>query len=139
MNVKPLAAIATKYVARAQAAQGDYQSGIAATPPGVWESATVAAADSFAQGVTMAVAQGRFAAGVAGSGAKWSRKAQALGPTRYAAGVAQAAPDFTAGFTKYHAVLSGLTLGPRGARGDPRNYMRSTAVGQALNQARVSG
>lgn len=139
VSVKPMAAIAQKYTTRAQAAQGDYQQGVAGTPPAKWETNTAQAADSFAAGVTAAVAAGRFAKGVAGQGAKWSRKAQSLGPTRYAAGVAAAGPDYTSGFQKYHDILGGLTLGPRGPRGSPGNYMRSSATGTALHQARVGG
>ena len=135
--IKAMAQIAQKYVTRAQAAQGDYQQGIAATPGNVWESATTAAADSFAAGVTQAVAQGRFAKGVAGQGGKWNRKATSLGPTRYGQGVAQASGDYSAGFQKYHDLLAGLQLGPRGPRGSPQNQMRSNATGTTLHQGRV--
>lgn len=137
VSIKPVATIAQKYVTRAQAAQGDYQTGITATPPGTWETAAAAASDAFAAGVTAAVAQGRFAKGIAGKGAKWQRKASTLGPTRYGAGVAAAGPDYSAGFQKYHDVLAGLALGPRGPRGSPQNYMRSTATGTALHTSRV--
>lgn len=135
--IKQMSAIAQKFVTRAQAAQGDYQTGIAAVPPGAWEAATAAAADSFAAGVTAAVASGRFAKGVVGKGPKWARKATSLGPTRYAAGVAAAGQDFTTGFQKYHDILAGLSLGPRGPRGAPGNYMRATSTGTALHTARV--
>lgn len=135
--IKQMSVIAQKFVTRAQAAQSDYQQGIAGTPPGVWEAATTAASDSFAAGVTAAVARGAFAKGVAGQGAKWARKATSLGPTRYAAGVAAAGQDYTTGFQKYHDILAGLSLGPKGPRGAPGNYMRSTSTGTALHTARV--
>jgi len=135
--VKPMAAIAQKYVTRAQAAQGDYQSGVAGTPPGAWESATSGAADAFAAGVTTAVAQGRFQKGVVGKGSKWARNAAGKGPARYAQGVAGASADYSAGFQKYHDILAGITLSPRGPRGAPQNQARSNAVGTAQHMARV--
>lgn len=134
--IKAMGAIADKYVRRASAAQSDYQSGITGTNPMKWETNTKAGADNFASGVAQAVAEGRFAAGVDAKGAKWQRKASTMGPQRYQTGVAAAGPDFTAGFQRFHDVLAGLTLGPKGPRGDPRNYARSQEVGHALNQAR---
>jgi hypothetical protein len=137
--IKPLATIADKYVRRASAAQGDYQTGVQNTQPAKWEQNTMAGADNYAQGVSQAVANGMFQAGVQGKGAKWQRKATSVGPSRYQTGVAQAAPDFTTGFQRFFDTLSSLTLGPKGPRGDPRNYQRSQQVGEALNQARRQG
>lgn len=137
--IKPLAAIAEKYVRRAGAAQGDYQTGVQGTNPAKWEQNTLAGADNYGAGVSQAVAEGRFAAGVQGKGTKWQRKAVAVGPQRYQSGVAGAAQDFTAGFQRMYDTLASLTLGPKGPRGDPRNYMRSQQVGQALNDARRQG
>jgi hypothetical protein len=134
--VKPLASIADKYVRRASAAQSDYQAGVQGASPATWETNTAAGADNYSAGVSQAVAEGRFAAGVQGKGAKWQRKATTVGPQRYQTGVAAAAPDYTQGMQPYFNVLQSLTLGPRGPRGDPRNYQRSQQVGQALNQAR---
>ncbi len=131
-----LSAIADKYVRRATAAQGDYQSGITGTPVGKWETNTEAGAGNWQTGVAQAAAEGRFAAGVAGKGAKWQRKATTVGPQRYATGVAAASGDFQAGFNRYFDVLQTLPMGPRGPRGDPRNYQRSQSVGEALNKAR---
>lgn len=139
MATMTLASIADKYVRRASAAQADYQAGVAATQPAAFEAATIAGADNWAAGVSAAAADGRFAAGVTGSGAKWQRKAQTVGPSRYQTGVAAASSDYQAGFQKYLNVLNSLNLPPRGPRGNPQNYQRSQAVGQALNQARTQG
>jgi hypothetical protein len=131
-----LSQIADKYTRRAQAAQGDYQSGVSSTPPAKWETNAKAGAQNWAGGVAQAAAEGRFAMGVDNKGAKWQRKATTVGPQRYATGVAAAAPGFSAGFQRYFDTLNTLNLGPRGPRGDPRNYARSQAVGDALNKAR---
>ncbi len=134
--IKPLAMIADKYVKRAGAAQADYQTAIQQTPPAKWEVNSKAAADAWSSGVSQAVAEGRFAAGIDGKGAKWNRKASTVGPQRYQTGVTAAGPDFASGFQRSFDTLASLTLGPRGPRGDARNYARVQQVGDALNKAR---
>lgn len=131
-----LAQIADKFVRRASAAQSDYQAGVQATQPAAYEAAALAGADNWQTGVAQAAAEGRYASGIQGSGAKWQRKATTVGPQRYQTGVAGASGDYQAGFQPYFNVLQSLNLGPRGPRGDPRNYQRSQQVGDALNQAR---
>lgn len=139
VKVKPLNLIAQKYTQRAQNAAPDYKVAIDGLTPEAWEGPTMAAAQSYADGVSMAVTQGRFARGVSGSGARWKTQSADLGAQRYPQGVSKAGPAFTQGFTKYHGVLNGLTLGPRGPRGDARNKTRATEVMDALHAARISG
>ncbi len=139
MNVKAMSVIVQKYTTRAGAAQTDYTTAVAATPPGLWEAATIGAAANYSQGVQQAVAQHRFEAGVTGKGAKWQRKVAAVGGTRYSGGVAIAGPDYTTGFQKYHDALAALTLPPKGPRGDGRNYDRPKLVGDTLHKLRVTG
>lgn len=136
VSIKPLGAIAEKYVRRAGQAMGDYQTAIQQTPVTKWEVAAKAAGDAWSSGVSQAVAEGRFVAGIDGKGVKWGRKASTVGPQRYQTGVAAAGPDFTSGFQRSFDTLSALVLGPRGPRGDQRNYARSQQVGDALNKAR---
>ncbi len=136
--IKPLAAIAEKFTRRASAAQTDYQNAIQSTQEATWEAGARAGAQNWAQGVAAAAADGRFASGIDGKGAKWKRKATTVGPSRYATGVAGAAGDFTQGFQRFYDTLASLTLGPRGPRGDQRNYDRSKMVGTAQNQARLA-
>ncbi len=136
--IKPLAQIAEKYTRRASAAQTDYANAIQNTPEAHWQQGALAGAQNWAQGVAAAAADGRFASGIDGKGGKWKRKATTVGPSRYATGVAAAAPDFTQGFQRFFDTLASLTLGPRGPRGDQRNYDRSKAVGVAQNQTRLA-
>jgi len=68
---------------------------------------------------------------------KWSRKAAAVGPSRFREGVPAAADDYAKGFTPYHGVISALVLPEKGARGDPKNYARVKAIGDALNKKRM--
>ncbi len=139
MNVKSLQVAQQKYTTRAGAAQTDYTNAVAATPPGVWEAATIAAATNFSQGVQAAVAAGRFQSGVTGKGPKWARKVAAVGGSRYAQGVSAAGPDYAAGFQRFHDALQAATLSPKGPRGDARNYDRAKMVGDLLHKIRVAG
>jgi len=68
---------------------------------------------------------------------KWSRKSSAVGPSRFREGVPAAKDDFSKGFTPYHGVISALALPEKGARGDPKNYARVKAIGDALNKKRM--
>jgi len=68
---------------------------------------------------------------------KWQRKAKAVGPSRFREGVPAAKDDYSKGFTPYHGVISALALPEKGARGDPKNYARVKAIGDALNKKRM--
>jgi hypothetical protein len=70
---------------------------------------------------------------------KWSRKAAAVGPSRFREGVPAAKDDYAKGFTPYHGVIAALALPEKGARGDPKNYARVKAIGDALNKKRMGG
>lgn len=131
--------IAEKYVRITQGRAADYTAGIQGTAPQEFETAAVAAADSYAQGVQQAIGEGRFAAGLAGSGARWRRKAEQVGAQRFPTGVAAARDDMSAGVAPYVQTLRGLTLDPRRPRGDPANLQRVAAIAAALNQRRRQG
>ncbi len=135
--IKSMADIQEKYTRVTPQRQTDYEKGIRGTPPDKWSTNTAGSQAAWSSGVAAAAAAGRFASGVDGKGAKWARNALAKGVSRFGPGVMNAGPDYTAGFTKYHDVIAGTTLSPRGPRGDPGNYQRSAALGQALHQARV--
>lgn len=69
--------------------------------------------------------------------AKWQKKALAVGPSRFREGVPVAKEDFQSGFAPYHEVIARITLPERGARGDPKNYARVKAIGDALHKRRM--
>lgn len=137
VDTKPVADIQERYVRIAGGRQADYQKGIDRTPDQKWHDRAVAGAQNWAAGVAAASAAGMFAKGLANAGPKWKRKATAVGPARYATGVAAAGPDYAAGIAPYLAALNSLTLTPRGPRGDPGNQARSNAVQVALHQTRL--
>ena len=136
--IKPLSQSSDKWVRRAGEAATDYARGVAA-PRTPWAEATEAAADAQAAGVQQAIAENRFQNGVQRAGnAKWQRKATTLGAQRFGPGVAAAKSDYEAGFGPYVAVIQGITLPPRGPKGDPRNYERTKLIGDALHAAKIA-
>ncbi len=135
--IKPTAVSADKWVRRAGQAGPDYTRGVQ-NPRTSWAEATAQAADAQAAGVQQAISEGRFEKGVAKAGnAKWQRKASTVGAQRFGQGVAAAKGDYESGFAPYAAVIQGVTLPPRGPKGDPRNYERTKIIGDALHSAKT--
>lgn len=135
-KIKDLGAIAEKYSRVTPGRTQDYQAGVQQTNPADFENRAAAGADNWQAGVTQAAAEGRFAAGIRGAGAKWQRKATQVGVGRFGPGVQAAREDYSSGFEPFHRIIQGLTLDPRGPRGDPRNIQRVNQLAQALNAAR---
>lgn len=137
--VKPLSEIADKWSRRAAVAGPDYAKGIE-SPRRDWETATVEAVDAQKAGVELAIQNNSFEKGVKAAGtAKWKRKAKDVGAARFGPGVKAAKTDYSTGFGPYIPVIEGVTLPPRGPKGDPRNYERSQLIGEALHDAKVKG
>lgn len=139
IKTKNLSDIAEKFVRKAGLATQDYKAGVA-NPSKDWQTETSAASSSYDAGVTAAIGRGAFQSGVAAAGTqKWQRNSIAKGSVRYGPGVAAAKDDYSKGFAPFLSIIQGLTLSPRGPKGDPTNYNRSAEVGQALHAAKVGG
>jgi len=137
IQLKDTATIARKFASRAQAAGGEYKSGVDTTQKD-WAALTAAAKDSYEAGVTQAIGRGAFVKGVSAAGtAKWKDKAVNIGASRYGQGVAGAEAAYAQGFDKYANVLKGLSLPPRSAKGSPQNIQRVQAVADALHRAKT--
>ena len=135
--VKSVSSSADKWVRRAGQAGADYKAGVQ-NPRVGWAEATAAAVEAQAAGIQDAISRGSFEKGVQKAGnSKWQRKAAGLGAARFGQGVADAQPDYVSGFTPYAAVIQGITLPPRGPKGDPRNYERTKIIGDALHSAKI--
>lgn len=134
---KDVGTIAQKFVTRAQAASGDYKSGVQAAGT-KWEQNTGAAEPNYEQGVQAAISSKRFAKGITGKGTKYQNNAVNLGSQRYGPGVANAQDAYSKGMAPVLSVLSGLTLPPKSFRGSPSNQARSNAVATALAALRTS-
>jgi hypothetical protein len=131
--------IGERWSRRASGAQQDYQTGVEQTDES-WSQETSEATASWEQGVQEAASEGRFGDGVQDAGdEKWRRKTLSLGPSRYATGVRESQSEYEEGFAPYVQVLEGISLSPRGPRGDiDANIERVREVASALHNARVN-
>jgi hypothetical protein len=136
-NVKSLESITAKWAAVTPERAPYYEAGVK-NPAKDWATNAKAGQSAYESAMrnptTLALRATRIAA--VGS-EKWSRKAQAVGASRFREGVPAATNDFKTGFEPYHGVLTSLSLPERGARGDARNFARVSAVGNALHKKRV--
>ena len=137
LQLKDTATIARKFVSRAQAAGAEYKAGVETTAVD-WAATTAAAAQTYADGVTLSIARGAFQKGVSAAGTgKWKEKASNIGASRYGQGVAGAEGAYAQGFEKFANVLKGLSLPPRAPKGSPQNIARVQAVADALHRAKT--
>jgi len=137
--IKPLSQIADKWAKNAAQSSDEYRQGVL-NPRKDWATEAANAKDNWETGLTEAFARNAFAEGVqdAGTG-KWKARASSVGPGRYRQGVSVAKPEFQAGFSRYHSVIAGLTLPPRGPKGSPENLDRVRVLAEALHNERVGG
>jgi hypothetical protein len=137
-EIKSLSVIAAKWIRNASVAGQSYKDGVTA-PRRSWAVSAAAADDARKAGLQAADARDAFREGVNAAGdSKWKNNATTLGVSRYPQGVQNAQPEYTQGFQKYHGVIAGVTLPPRGAKGSPENLQRVAAIAQALHAAKVS-
>ena len=137
--------IETKSITEAQAnftnvtpGRADIYARNAVARVGKWSANTIGGIPNFQAAVTGAGVAGRIRANVSGRGSqRYPAKIMAVGQARFSQGVAAAGNDYSTGFQPYLSVIQGITLPAKGPRGDPRNYQRVNAVGDALHAARV--
>lgn len=137
VNIKPLEKITDKWAKVTPERAPFYEEGIKA-PTADW--ATEAAKGQAAYEAAMrdpAVLKQREKKIKEVGTEKWQRKALAVGPSRFREGVPAAKDDYGKGFAPYHGVIASLVLPERGARGDPKNYARVKAIGDALHKKRM--
>lgn len=139
MEIKQLSNITEKWGKNAAAAGDSYRDGVQ-SPRRSWAASAAAADDARREGLVAADARNAFVNGVNAAGdAKWKNNATILGPARFRQGVGNAKPSYSAGFSKFHSVISGITLPPRGPKGSPENIDRVRVIADALHTARVTG
>ncbi len=138
IQIKPLEKVLAKYKQNASAAGGSYTDGVN-FPKRDQAEAAIAAKDAFAQGVQEAIAQDRFAKGVAAAGsAKWKEKATGVGAQRFAPGITAGANDFAKGVAPYLDALRNVTLPVRMPKGNEANLERVRTVNTALRATKLS-
>lgn len=137
MDIKSVDNIARKWSEVTPGRADEYKRGVE-SPRRSWSQATAEAEENYNQGVQEAAARGSFKKGVERAGdSAWREGAVNKGVSRWPQGVRLGKNNYQAGFAPYHSTLSGLTLSPRGPKGDPRNYDRVREVGEALHETKV--
>jgi len=135
VNVADLNQSADKFERRASQAGQDYEQGVQNTSDSEQQQATLNAAGAWESGVQQAINNGSFESGVSNPNKSWQQAALETGSSRFTQGASQAGDTWASAFSTFADTLEGLNLQPRGARGDPANYDRSRAVGEALHNA----
>jgi len=138
-KIRPVAEIAAKWAEVTPRREAFYKAGIE-RPKEIWEEKSVAAADAWGAGVTTAVAENRFAKGVAKVGqAKWSFGALEKGVKmgRWREGVAISKDIYAKEFTPFRDTIEATVLPARGPKGDPRNIDRVAAIAAALHAKKL--
>jgi len=138
-NIKSLDRINTKWQRVTAAAGAEYEEGVR-NPKADWKAETVAANAAYKAGLQKSIAADSFRKGVESAGtAKWQENAINKGPARFSQGVTLAVDAYSAGFAPYRAVIAGLTLPPRGPKGDAGNIQRVAVVAAALHAKKLAG
>lgn len=139
LKVKDPATAAAKFVSRGSAAGQDYAAGVKGAGAS-WQAGAAAAAGNYEAGVQEAIGRGAFQRGVqAAGGNKYEQRASTVGARRFPEGIREAGPAWEQNTAPYLQTLAGLTLPPRRPKGDPANFMRVQAVGEALRRRKVGG
>lgn len=139
VNTKPANVVVEKWLRKATAASEDYKMGVE-NPRRDWQSAALAAAEVWKTAIQQAAAKGLWEKGIQSvSTEEWKRKAVEVGAARYSGGVSAAKDAYAKKIAKVLEILKAVDLPPRGPRGDPRNYERVKAIGDALHAAKEAG
>lgn len=123
-----------KWSARAGAAGSEYNSGVL-NPRASQSASAIAAKDVYASAVQAAIGRGAFEKGLQKAGdAKWQKGVAEKGRARFTQGVMVGKDNYRTGFQPYANVIQGITLAPRGPKG--QNYGRVQQIGDALRAAK---
>lgn len=137
IKIKDIAVAAQKFVTRGAAAAPDYVNGIKGSGA-TWQTNAAAAEPNYDAGVQAAIARQAYSKGITRvGGQKFEDRASSVGAQRYPQGIRDAGPAWTTGFTPYQQTLSAITLPPKRPKGDPSNYARVQAVGDALRKKKI--
>lgn len=137
--IRDISSIAKKWADVTPGRSAQYESGVK-SPKESWSQRATEAKDAYEAGIQDSISRGAREDGIQKAGdSKWQRGAVTKGVARFGPGVRAAQQDYNQGFAPYQAVISGTSLPPRGPKGDPRNYDRARAMGEALHSAKVGG
>lgn len=137
--IRSIDAISKKWKEVTPMRSGIYKANVE-SPLRNWETETLNASERRDEGMRAAIADGRIDRGIRKTGlAGWQKPTVTKGPARWAEGVAVAEPEYRAGFAPYRDVIEATDIGPRYAKGDPRNWDRSKRIGMALHEKKIKG
>ncbi len=129
---------AQKWVDRAGVAGPAYEAGVK-NPRRNWSKATADASENFKTAIQKAIAEDRFKKGVIKAGDEaWLKGAIEKGVSRYPVGVAVAKDKYQNAIAPFLSTIEAVSLPPKFPKGDPRNYERVKAIGEALHAKKVS-
>jgi hypothetical protein len=135
-QIKSLSRISNKWKTVTPQRQSEYIEGVS-NPRADWKTQTLKAAPMYERGLQQSIANKSFDKGVNSAGtAKWQENALTKGPGRWAEGVGLGQGNYEVGFSPYQAIIAGLTLPPRGPKGDPNNIARVAIIAKALHEAK---
>ena len=138
MDIPSAADIATKWAEEGPKRSTYYEK----NTPGAgtkMESNAIAAAPNYQSAVQAANIGKRFAGGLKGKGAKFTRKVTDVGVSRFGPGITAAKADMQSGMEPVVTDLQSIEIDPRKPRGDPGNLSgRSNKVATELNKKRLA-
>jgi len=115
----------------------DYEQGVR-NPSKNWETETVAAEKNYNEGTQKAITRGAFGKGVKKAGlSKQQGNSILKGIPRFGEGVRTGEAAMASGMEAVVRTLTATTLPPKYPKGDPRNYERGRAVGDALHKMKI--
>jgi hypothetical protein len=136
--IKDVGTLQAKYLSRGSNAVNEYKAGINA-PKASQSTSAIAAADRWQQALADPNAKKRFTTNLQKAGdAGWQAGALGKGANNYPAGIQRGAPKWGSNVQPYLQVIAGLTLPPKGVRGNTANVARVAAIADALHAKKLS-
>jgi hypothetical protein len=132
MDVPEASQIAKKWARVTPLRTEDYEAGVRA-PKRDWATVTAAAEVNYEGGLQKSIARKAFGKGVKKAGtAKQQGNSILKGIPRFGEGVRTGEAAMANSMTDVVKVMKAVVLPPKYPKGDPRNYQRVSAVGDAL-------
>ena len=129
--------IAAKWARVTPERTADYEAGVR-NPSKNWQTETLAAESNYAAGVQAAITRKAFGKGVAKAGlSKQQGNSITKGIPRFGEGVRMGEAAMSAGMDSVVKTINSVTVPPKYPKGDPRNYERVRAIGDALHKMKI--
>jgi len=138
MYVPSAREIAERFVKFAPQRESRFEEGVR-KPGKDWEKETAAAESNYENGVKEAMKRKAFGKGVKRVGTQKQQEKTIRNLSRWSEGISGAEDDMAKAMENVVAVLQAVVLPERYPKGDPRNYKRVEAVGNALRKAKEDG